>query len=447
MNRLFFVLVVFGAHACGECPRGVLANEPKATAANAAAIAFIEEHWGRVSRAADGESLIVRLRNPLDPEKTLARLADAGQIRKLVIECDVGPTPESLRHLASLRGLSTLFFSSQTAQGDSLAFLSALSELQMLVLEMPRGGDAAMRHVVSLKNLRVLDLVCVPASDDGLANMERLSNLAILRMNGVEIHGDGLSHLTGLDHLSTLSIMGMGRCLELRTFPRLKSLRSLDLRLANVAPDAISGIASNNGVKSLELWATDLGGEGLRTLLAGLPGLVRLEVGNMKIFEKDVRAISALKEIREVGLHDKTVTDATIADLGNAQLRRLDLSRTEITDEGLRRLASMEGLEYLDVSDTKITDSGLDVLTRMSRLTELRLRSTQITDRGIKMLAKCTNLEYLDLLETKVTYEGLPQLASLKRLRWLRIPRHIGDEMAQNLRSQLPEAEVTTTRW
>lgn len=61
-----------------------------------------------------------------------------------------------------------------------------------------------------------------------------------------------------------------------------------------------------------------------------------------------------------------------------ASLRRLDLSGTSITDDGLPLLGALGGLRQLDLSNTKISAAGLEVLSELTNLETLNLAGAGI---------------------------------------------------------------------
>jgi Leucine-rich repeat (LRR) protein len=65
----------------------------------------------------------------------------------------------------------------------------------------------------------------------------------------------------------------------------------------------------------------------------------------------------------------------------------LDLSRTEIADEGLTHLEWLPRLRSLSLGE-RVTDAGVQYLERLPQLRTLKLARTQITDAGIQRLQK-----------------------------------------------------------
>ena len=69
-------------------------------------------------------------------------------------------------------------------------------------------------------------------------------------------------------------------------------------------------------------------------------------------------------------------------------LERLDLSRTAITDAGVKRLRELSALTELNLSYTDITDATLEDLRKFKSLRRLDLEGTQITEAGLRDLGK-----------------------------------------------------------
>jgi internalin A len=101
----------------------------------------------------------------------------------------------------------------------------------------------------------------------------------------------------------------------------------------------------------------------------------------------------------------------------------LHLGGPEVTDAGLKELASLKNLTMLSLRFTKVTDAGLKELAPLHNLTSLDLEGTKITDAGLKELAPLKNLATIHLLNTKVTEEGLKELVPLKNLTTLEFTR------------------------
>ncbi|MEQ9285254.1 MAG: DUF2231 domain-containing protein [Cyclobacteriaceae bacterium] len=91
-----------------------------------------------------------------------------------------------------------------------------------------------------------------------------------------------------------------------------------------------------------------------------------------------------------------------------------------VNQEKLNALSkAKENITWLNLSGTNVQDEGLAYIGQLTNLTKLKLNQTQITNEGIKHLQSLKNLEYLNLYGTKITdqsVESILQLTGLKKL-------------------------------
>jgi hypothetical protein len=84
----------------------------------------------------------------------------------------------------------------------------------------------------------------------------------------------------------------------------------------------------------------------------------------------------------------------------------LSLSKTKVTDAGLRELAGLDRLEWLALGGNELTDDGIRELTKLENLQELDLDKTKLTDVGLKELKSLKKLKVLKVEGTQVTAAG-----------------------------------------
>nr|AAP92143.1 leucine-rich repeat protein N4C [synthetic construct] len=178
--------------------------------------------------------------------------------------------------------------------------------------------------------------------------------------------------------------------------------------------DLASVLRSNPSLRELDLSNNKLGDAGVRLLLQGLldPG-TRLE--NLDLNESD---------LTEAGLKDLASVLRS-----NPSLRELTLSNNKLGDAGVRLL--LQGLldpgtrlEKLDLDQTDLTEAGMKDLASVLRsnpsLRELSLSSNKLGDAGVRLLLQGlldpgTRLEKLDLNQNDLTEADLKDLASVLR--------------------------------
>jgi hypothetical protein len=111
---------------------------------------------------------------------------------------------------------------------------------------------------------------------------------------------------------------------------------------------------------------------------------------------------------------------AMIARLGGTiSPTKVDLHKSQVTDEDLALLAAMPDLQELDLRLTNVTDAGVKHLHDLRKLRFLNLFRTQMTDAGLASLQPLGELETLLIGGTKVTDAGLVALQAHPHLRKL----------------------------
>tara|TARA_R110002096_G_scaffold435701_2_gene662183 strand:+ start:3395 stop:4342 length:948 start_codon:yes stop_codon:yes gene_type:complete len=131
--------------------------------------------------------------------------------------------------------------------------------------------------------------------------------------------------------------------------------------------------------------------------------------------------------------------------IGNPLLR-VDFieDRDNTTDEHVAAMGSIgQNIAQIDLSRTQVTDAGLKYLGEMPRLTRLDLHSTKVTDSGIKELASLKNLTYLNLYDTEVSDAALSEIAKIKSLKNVYLWKSkVTPKGAATLQKELPEARI-----
>jgi hypothetical protein len=139
--------------------------------------------------------------------------------------------------------------------------------------------------------------------------------------------------------------------------------------------------------------------------------VIGVKIVNQELGNDDLKALAALKGVRELDISGTPVTDVGLKELKELTgLQMLNLSSTKISDSGLRELKEFKNLQKLYLANTLVTDAGLKDLNELSTLQTLDLTATKITDSGLKELLGLKSLKYLNLANTKVTNEGVADL-------------------------------------
>ena len=84
------------------------------------------------------------------------------------------------------------------------------------------------------------------------------------------------------------------------------------------------------------------------------------------------------------------------------QIAWLDLAKSQVTDEGMKIVSHMRGLEKLYLQETKVTDAGIARLTPLKNLQYLNLFATRVTNDVFDSFLEMPGLRRIFLWETKV---------------------------------------------
>jgi hypothetical protein len=176
---------------------------------------------------------------------------------------------------------------------------------------------------------------------------------------------------------------------NLTTLPTID--RPFGLKFSRADQSVLKAIAKQQQLKILDLSQTAVTDAELQ-ILSGLR-LQSLAVGPAARTDLGLKYYLALLEAAPQRLNLSSWTGLSDAGLkqleqlaGQAQPWELDLSRTSVTDAGLRSLSALSQLQSLKLGRTKITDAGLKALTGLKQLRWLDLRETAVTDAGLKEL-------------------------------------------------------------
>lgn len=176
-------------------------------------------------------------------------------------------------------------------------------------------------------------------------------------------------------------------------------------------------------------WATDSDLDSL----ASIPTLSRLDLSETRITDHGLRQLKGASAITDLNLrYAELITGEGLSSLKTwAQLKRLNMEGTKLTDNTLQHLSAFTSLESVNLGSVLVTDAGLDALTSLPHLRELILGGNKLTDAGLQALRQLPGLTYLDLGGTQredsglwsvsLTQPGLDAIATLKELRRLKL--------------------------
>ncbi|MCC7422645.1 MAG: hypothetical protein IT428_20385 [Planctomycetaceae bacterium] len=275
--------------------------------------------------------------------------------------------------------------------------------------------DSFLKDLAGLEHLHCLSIRNGDVTNDGLKELTPLQNLRILRFSGTRIGDDGMKHVAVLSKLEELHIgqseITDAGIAELAPLTKLEKLDAGDTRISGV------GLGKFRALKTLNLNGAHIDNDGLAEI-ASLPELQTVDLNGTNITGTGLGRAAALRSLSMLSLRTE-LSDAGIRELASlTNLKTLLIEK--LTDAHLKNLAGMTGLESLYLSDSRVTDTGLERLVALKGLQRLHLiRCPEVTGKGLAALAALPRLQMLGMSRIPIGVEGLESLSSLPALQTL----------------------------
>jgi hypothetical protein len=167
--------------------------------------------------------------------------------------------------------------------------------------------------------------------------------------------------------------------------------------------------------------------------ISRLPGPKMLLLMETQATDEGLRHVGKMSGLEELFIWNaSSVTDAGVAHLARLKnLKNVHINHSNLTDASLVLLSSLPSIETLSLQENHFTDEGLVRLTGKERLKGLYigLGAPRITDAGLPHLRDFKNLEILDVQNSQVTARGLEELIKgLPKLKELWLSDHVFTE-------------------
>ena len=147
---------------------------------------------------------------------------------------------------------------------------------------------------------------------------------------------------------------------------------------------------------------------------------------NFKAFDESmVRDLRALGGVDWLSAEFATGLSPAMVDeiAGMSSVKRLELDRSDVTDEGLNLLwRKLPELRRVSLGSTWIGDDGLKDVGLARNLEELVLEETDVTDLTVERLRGLPVLRYLNLERTRISVRSADVLAVMPALERVELP-------------------------
>ena len=370
-------------------------------------------------------------------------LTELTPLRKLRVSFDTGAeTLGSVPGLMDLEGLSVQGVMNGDDPVRAFASWPHRGRLRMLHLGnlTPGSAGSAVAGMPAMAGLESLSLGTI-ADDDlvALAAAAHLARLRQLRLSVANLDGFGLRVLGRSEALRSLEVLDLGRAMlrdrprvyasELPALARLRELRSRGPSFSTPSVIAIATAAPD--LEVLDLEAVKLEDAGARALLCGETALARLRHLDLSRTELSDEGFAGMIDALEVpGLRRLACVGNALASKAAAaiaasraldELQQLFLASCPLGDTEVTALAESEHLPALRVLDLSLTRCGRDGLDALgasdlgARLVSLDLSHNMVCDRDLGALLagrRLDRLEHLALDGMMLSSAGVRALAA-----------------------------------
>jgi hypothetical protein len=141
--------------------------------------------------------------------------------------------------------------------------------------------------------------------------------------------------------------------------------------------------------------------------------VVRVEYSAGQMPECGLAPLADVRGLRQLSLRGVTVGDADVDMNDLSGLESLDVAFTNISDQTVRHMTTLDRLSSLDLSGTVISDAGLKGLKYCRRLRELFLQDTFVSEQAVQSLrdANATLKVFWSPLKSQSHHAALRELA------------------------------------
>lgn len=137
------------------------------------------------------------------------------------------------------------------------------------------------------------------------------------------------------------------------------------------------------------------------------------DFSTLNLTDELMKKVATIKEMEKLDVGHTKITDKNLEFMTKLPLTELDISATAITDDGLRHIAKIASLKKLTITETAITDAGIAKLLKMPQLNTLVAAATKISDKGVADLVSLKMLDRLDLTSTAASDACLKDISKM----------------------------------
>jgi hypothetical protein len=284
-------------------------------------------------------------------------------------------------------------------------------------------GPDGLRTFLKKSGARGLDFSSSPLLSN--TDLERLfptrasaSRLYLLKLNGTRVDDRAMGTAALFDDLQVLELNDRISDAGLRRLERLRGLRVLSVAGRGVTDASAPVFAQLTRLRRLRLAGTATGDDTVKAVRA-LP-LREIALGTGATDEA-LKTLATLKGLEQIDAQSARVSEPGLAALSNLPMLHTLFLGASFKDADASALAALKRLRRLDLSGAGVTDPGVTILSMVAGLEELALSGTSVTDASLAALGRMPKLRYLEISDTRVTPAGLREVKGFPALQVISI--------------------------
>lgn len=230
---------------------------------------------------------------------------------------------------------------------------------------------------------------------------------------------------------------------------KISSLATLELNYSSVKDSHLIRLLNLNKLQELKLGSCPVGDAALAHLADNnvTPNLRVLDLSDTDVTDQSMPKIAKFTKLERLSLFCCSITNRGLRHIGTLlELQALDLDSRDVTDDGLVYLKDLKRLKSLDLFSGRFTDAGCYYISNMTSLESLELCGGSISDMGCCRLAsRLSHLVNLNLSQNdRITNRGAAALAALLNLETLNLSNTRVDSHGLKFFSDLRKLKALT---
>jgi serine/threonine protein kinase len=337
-------------------------------------------------------------------------IASAATAAYLVSQQAMHRTPQAVKNQPIPRVPDTL---SPTDESLRTSWQRMLNQ-QKLYLNKTQVTDIGLNYVALILPLQELNLESTAIKN--LAPLQKLRYLQDLNVGTTGVNDESLRSIVRLPLHKLVVTNDDISDNGVKTIAQIKTIEHLDLAGTNITDNAASILATMPNLKVWNLDRTKIGDAFAEHMSTQQPQYLGLN--GTQLTNKGLRTLaSRLQNWQGISFGDSAANDESVDIISSVpQLHQVYLNRACATDTTMKKLSRLEHLYALGMDTGTITGAGLESLKQAKDLHELQLNYDNIGDSSARALSSLHTLKNLSLAGNPVSDASLPYIAKLENL-------------------------------